>query len=182
MSSHTQFPSSTQSHSNQSVPIKSNKPYSSCLCVSQHPNRRCIKHALVMFGRSFYIAYGLRSGLTLALHIIKILRSKSPGDIFSLRNIISANSTQLIDSVRIGLLFGGFSGIYHITQCILARIRNIHDSVNVLISGSIAGLSLFALDDASSRRTLSLYMFARVVQSWYNNQKKMNKFHFWGMK
>lgn len=153
---------------------------SKCPCAKQHPNRKCLKHCLVMFGRSFYIAYGLRAGLSLALHIIKILRSKQPTDILNIDKLFSANGLP-VEAVRVGLLFGGFSGIYHGVQCLLARLQQQHNNKHILISGSVAGLiSIYSIKDVSSRRTLALYMFARCLQTWYNNQKKNKKFHFWG--
>lgn len=45
---------------------------------------------------------------------------------------------------------------------------------------SIAGLSVLALDDSNRRRTLALYLLARVAQSAYNSAKSKNKFHLWG--
>jgi hypothetical protein len=61
----------------------------------------------------------------------------------------------------------------------MTRIRGKFDSATVLTSGACAGLSLFALD-RGSHRTLALYLFARVIQAWYNSQKQAGKFHFWG--
>ncbi|CAM0905921.1 unnamed protein product [Alopecurus aequalis] len=45
---------------------------------------------------------------------------------------------------------------------------------------SVAGLAILALDDSSRRRTLSLYLLARLAQCAYNSAKSKNKFHFWG--
>ncbi|KAJ6889132.1 hypothetical protein NC652_030054 [Populus alba x Populus x berolinensis] len=45
---------------------------------------------------------------------------------------------------------------------------------------SVAGLSVLALDDSNRRRTLALYLLARVAQCAYNSAKSKNKFHFWG--
>jgi hypothetical protein len=75
-----------------------------------------------------------------------------------------------------------------------------------IFSGSVAGLAILALDDSSRRRTLSLYLLARLAQvsnnlalvtflyeparsscctTWslqcaYNSAKSKNRFHFWG--
>lgn len=44
----------------------------------------------------------------------------------------------------------------------------------------MAGLAILALDDSSRRRTLSLYLLARLAQCAYNSAKSKNRFHFWG--
>ncbi|ONM63223.1 Transmembrane protein 135 [Zea mays] len=49
-----------------------------------------------------------------------------------------------------------------------------------ILAGSVAGLAILALDDSSRRRTLSLYLLARLAQCAYNSAKSKNKFHFWG--
>jgi len=41
-------------------------------------------------------------------------------------------------------------------------------------------LSILALDDSNRRRTLALYLLARVAQCAYNSAKSKNKFHLWG--
>ncbi|GER50846.1 mitochondrial import inner membrane translocase [Striga asiatica] len=49
-----------------------------------------------------------------------------------------------------------------------------------ILAGAISGLSILALDDSSRRRTLALYLFARLAQCAYNSAKSKNKFHLWG--
>ncbi|XP_039063061.1 uncharacterized protein LOC120207708, partial [Hibiscus syriacus] len=39
---------------------------------------------------------------------------------------------------------------------------------------------VLALDDSNRRRTLALYLLARVAQCAYNSAKGKNKFHLWG--
>lgn len=45
---------------------------------------------------------------------------------------------------------------------------------------SVAGLSILFLDDPNRRRTLALYLLARLAQCAYNSAKSKNKFHLWG--
>ncbi|KAH7283729.1 hypothetical protein KP509_34G021100 [Ceratopteris richardii] len=65
-------------------------------------------------------------------------------------------------------------------RCILRRLRKKETSLNEFLAGSVAGLSILALDDPSRRRTFSLYLLARLAQCIYNSAKSKNKFHFWG--
>ncbi|MBA0578289.1 hypothetical protein Gorai_020580, partial [Gossypium raimondii] len=81
---------------------------------------------------------------------------------------------------RIGLLFGGFTGSYHALRCLLRKRRKKETPLNAILAGCIAGLSILALDDPNRRRTLSLYLLARVAQCAYNSAKSKNKFHLWG--
>lgn len=41
-------------------------------------------------------------------------------------------------------------------------------------------MSILALDDSNQRRTLALYLLARLGQAAYNSAKSKNKFHLWG--
>ncbi|KAL2902072.1 hypothetical protein RDABS01_027154, partial [Bienertia sinuspersici] len=54
------------------------------------------------------------------------------------------------------------------------------DDFRRILAGSVAGLSILALDDPNRRRTLALYLLARLAQCAYNSAKSKNKFHFWG--
>jgi hypothetical protein len=48
-------------------PARHSKHHSHYPCSHLHPNRKCVKNALMSFGRSFYIAYGLRMYSSLPL-------------------------------------------------------------------------------------------------------------------
>ncbi|MBA0768643.1 hypothetical protein Gotri_017429 [Gossypium trilobum] len=84
------------------------------------------------------------------------------------------------EACRVGLLFGGFTGSYHALRCLLRKLRKKETPVNAILAGSIAGLSVLAIDDSNRRRTLALYLLARVAQCAYNSAKSKNKFHLWG--
>ncbi|KAG6415993.1 hypothetical protein SASPL_123414 [Salvia splendens] len=49
-----------------------------------------------------------------------------------------------------------------------------------ILAGAVSGLPILALDDSSRRRTLALYLLARLAQCAYNSAKSKNKFHLWG--
>ena len=51
------------------------------------------------FGRSFYLAYGIRAGISLALHIIKLLKSKRPMAVFEIDQLVGAHGLP-VDAVR----------------------------------------------------------------------------------
>ncbi|KAH9300357.1 hypothetical protein KI387_011940, partial [Taxus chinensis] len=68
------------------------------------------------------------------------------------------------EACRIGLLFGGFTGSFHGLRCLLRKLRVKETPLNGFLAGSVAGLSVLALDDPSRRRTLALYLLARLAQ------------------
>lgn len=84
------------------------------------------------------------------------------------------------EACRIGLFFGGFTGSYHALRCLLRKLRKKETPLNSILAGSVAALSILALDDSNRRRTLALYLLARVAQCAYNSAKSKNKFHLWG--
>lgn len=148
-----------------------------CPCAAQHPGKSCYSFIIQSFGRAFYIAYGLRAGLSLALHLLKLLRT-APKKIFSLEDLVGVQGLPL-DAVRIGLFFGCFTGLYNATKCALTRANKQLKPWMVVLSGTLAGTSLLFLE-RDTHRIISLYLFARVVQCWYNYQKQRGRFHLWG--
>ncbi|CAI5489821.1 unnamed protein product [Closterium sp. Naga37s-1] len=68
------------------------------------------------------------------------------------------------EACRLGLFFGGFSGLYHATRCLLRRCRDCDTPANAAIAGAVSGLSVLALDDPNKRRSLALYLLARLAQ------------------
>ena len=68
------------------------------------------KHALRVFMNAFAISYGIRGGISLVLHMIKIGR-KRPRDLFSIEKLVGENNFQVrVNSVRWALFLGTFSG------------------------------------------------------------------------
>jgi len=90
----------------------------------------------------------------------------------------------------------GFGAIYHVTYYILNQISTYHSGdvgcryqgeeedqgiqtkaerwlkINILISGSIAGLSLL-FQPPENRKTIALYLFTRLLQCLYNESKSL---------
>ncbi|KAH9616702.1 hypothetical protein KSS87_003865 [Heliosperma pusillum] len=122
-----------------------------------HPDTEsCLAHAIGNLCQSFLLSYGVRQ-------------------LVSEKDLIVRE-----EACRIGLLFGGFTGSYHALRCLLRKLRKKETPFNAIFAGSIAGLSILALDDSNRRRTLALYLLARLAQCAYNSAKSKNKFHFWG--
>lgn len=171
----TTTPPSSHTHTHLHHPHHVSK---SCSCIHMHPGRTCLSFIVSSFGRSFYLAYGIKAGITLLLHVIKLLRSKQPSRIFDLNQLVSAQGLP-IDAVRMGLFFGGFTGLYNGCRCLLARWTGRDDKHTVMLSGLIAGASI-VFQPKDTHRTLALYAWARVLQCWYNKSKAEKKWHLWG--
>ncbi|KAJ4785384.1 Transmembrane protein 135 [Rhynchospora pubera] len=151
------------------------------LCDYHGPDESCIAHAVGNLCQSFLLSYGVRVGIGILLRAFKLARGQSYSSLLDLKQLVSEQDLIVREEAcRIGLLFGGFTGSYHALRCLLRRIRKEQTPMNAIIAGSIAGLSVLALDDSSRRRTLALYLLVRLGQCAYNSAKSKNKFHLWG--
>ncbi|XP_020093278.1 uncharacterized protein LOC109713570 [Ananas comosus] len=147
----------------------------------EHGDGSCAAHAIGNLCQSFLLSYGVRVGIGILLRAFKLARRKSYSSILDLKQLVSEKDLIVREEAcRVGLLFGGFTGSYHALRCFLRRIRRKETPLNAILAGSVAGLSIFALDDSSRRRTLALYLLARLGQCAYNSAKSKNKFHLWG--
>jgi len=152
-------------------------PKPPCACAHLHHGKTCLSFVVSSFGRSFYLAYGIRAGISLALHLIRLVRT-NPRHLLDLNKVVGAHGLP-VDAVRMGLFLGGFCGIYNGVRCLLARWLKRDDASTVLAAGGLASLSIL-FHSHDSHRTLSLYVLARVVQCWYNYQKRQGRWHLWG--
>ncbi|CAN6486804.1 unnamed protein product [Victoria cruziana] len=147
----------------------------------RHPDESCIAHAVGNLCQSFLLSYGVRVGVGILLRAFKLARGHSYSSLLDLKQLVSEKDLIVREEAcRTGLLFGGFTGSYHALRCLLRRIRKKERPSNAVLAGTVAGLSVLALDDSSRRRTLALYLLARLSQCAYNSAKSKNKFHFWG--
>ncbi|KAM0878848.1 hypothetical protein ACQ4PT_034619 [Festuca glaucescens] len=148
-------------------------------CV--HQGESCLAHAAGNLCQTFLLSYGVRVGIGILLRAFKLARRRSYGSLLDLKQLVSEKDLIVREEAcRVGLLFGGFTGSYHALRCFLRRFRKKETPFNAILSGSVAGLAILALDDSSRRRTLSLYLLARLAQCAYNSAKSKNRFHFWG--
>ncbi|ESR50279.1 hypothetical protein CICLE_v10031244mg [Citrus x clementina] len=141
----------------------------------------CVANAIGNLCQSFLLSYGVRVGIGILLRAFKLARGQSYSSLLDLKQLVSEKDLIVREEAcRIGLLFGGFTGSYHLLRCMLRKFRKKETPFNAYLAGSIAGLSVLALDDSNRRRTLALYLLARVAQCAYNSAKSKNKFHLWG--
>ncbi|CAA2971440.1 Mitochondrial import inner membrane translocase subunit Tim17 Tim22 Tim23 family isoform 1 [Olea europaea subsp. europaea] len=146
-----------------------------------HADESCVANAVGNLCQSFLLSYGIRVGIGILLRAFKLARVKSYSSLLDLKQLVSEKDLIVREEAcRIGLLFGGFTGSYHALRCLLRKWRKKETPINAILAGSVAGLSILALDDSSKRRTLALYLLARLAQCAYNSAKSKNKFHLWG--
>ncbi|XP_043716118.1 uncharacterized protein LOC122664389 [Telopea speciosissima] len=146
-----------------------------------HADESCVANAIGNLCQTFLLSYGVRVGIGILLRAFKLVRGQSYASLLDLKQLVSEKDLIVREEAcRIGLLFGGFTGSYHALRCLLRKCRKKETPVNVILAGSVAGLSILALDDSSRRRTLALYLLARLAQCAYNSAKSKNKFHLWG--
>ncbi|XP_006658571.2 uncharacterized protein LOC102722974 [Oryza brachyantha] len=150
-------------------------------CGCGHEGESCAAHAAGNMCQSFLLSYGVRVGIGILLRAFKLARRRSYSSLLDLKQLVSEKDLIVREEAcRVGLLFGGFTGSYHALRCFLRRFRKKETPFNAILAGSVAGLAIVALDDSSRRRTLSLYLLARLAQCAYNSAKSKNRFHFWG--
>ncbi|XP_042031325.1 uncharacterized protein LOC121778105 isoform X2 [Salvia splendens] len=146
-----------------------------------HADESCIAHAVGNLCQTFLLSYGIRAGIGILLRAFKLARLKSYSSLLDIKQLVSEKDLIVREEAcRIGLLFGGFTGSYHALRCLLRKMRKKETPVNAILAGAVSGLSILALDDSSRRRTLALYLLARLAQCAYNSAKSKNKFHLWG--
>ncbi|GMH09643.1 hypothetical protein Nepgr_011484 [Nepenthes gracilis] len=147
----------------------------------EHADESCVAHAVGNLCQSFLLSYGVRVGIGILLRAFKLARGQSYSSLLDLKQLVSEKDLIVREEAcRIGLLFGGFTGSYHAFRCLLRKLTKKETPLNVILAGSVAGLSILALDDSNRRRTLALYLLSRLAQCAYNSAKSKNKFHLWG--
>ncbi|CAI5465400.1 unnamed protein product [Closterium sp. Yama58-4] len=125
----------------------------------------CVANAVGSLCQSFLLAYGVRVGIGVLLRAFKLIRNKSFKSALDLQLLLSEKNLMVREEAcRLGLFFGGFSGLYHATRCLLRRCRDCDTPANAAIAGAVSGLSVLALDDPNKRRSLALYLLARLAQ------------------
>lgn len=163
----------------QELLLRQSSPTGYPLC--DHADESCVANAVGNLCQSFLLSYGIRVGIGILRRAFKLARHQSYSSIFDLKQLVSEKDLIVREEAcRVGLLFGGFTGSYHALRCLLRKLRKKETPINAILAGSVAGLSIIALDDPSRRRSLALYLLARLAQCAYNSAKSKNKFHLWG--
>ncbi|CAK8571973.1 unnamed protein product [Lathyrus sativus] len=148
---------------------------------SHGPDESCIAHAIGNLCQTFLLSYGVRVGIGILLRAFKLARRQSYSSLLDLKQLVSEKDLIVREEAcRIGLLFGGFTGSYHALRCLFRKLRKKETAMNAILAGSVAGFSILALNDSNRRRTLALYLLARLAQCAYNSAKSKDKFHLWG--
>ncbi|KAL3524106.1 hypothetical protein ACH5RR_016940 [Cinchona calisaya] len=146
-----------------------------------HADESCVANAIGNLCQSFLLSYGVRVGIGILLRSFKLVRRHSYSSLLDLKQLVSEKDLIVREEAcRIGLLFGGFTGSYHALRCLLRKLRKKETPMNAILAGSVAGLSILALDDSSQRRTLAFLIGLLFPQCAYNSAKSKNKFHLWG--
>jgi len=127
--------------------------------------------------RGFVTAYALREGVGGITRAIQGMRRRRKGETVQ-RNQASPLPTR--DALHAGFFVGGYTGTYHAIKGILVQ-RGAQQETASFAAGTVAGTSVLFLD-RDKRRTMALYLMARVAQSAYNSLKAKGKWHFWGNK
>eukprot|EP00897_Mesotaenium_endlicherianum_P006990 jgi/Mesen1/6319/ME000326S05458 len=136
----------------------------------------CVANAIGSLCQSFLLAYGVRVGIGVLLRAFKLVRQRPVHSVLDFQLLLSEkNLIVREEACRNGLLFGGFTGLYHGMRCLLRRLRGRETPLNSFLAGSVAGLSVLALDDAGKRRMFALYLLARVAQCAFNSAESEGK-------
>ncbi|XP_041021537.1 uncharacterized protein LOC121262909 [Juglans microcarpa x Juglans regia] len=146
-----------------------------CDHAAEEPS--CVANAIGNLCQSFLLSYGVRVGIGILLRAFKLARRQSYSSLLDLKQLVSEKDLIVREEAcRIGLFFGGFTGSFHALRCLLRKLRKKETPLNAILAGSVAGLSILALEDSNRRRTLALYLLARLAQCAYNSAKSKNKF------
>ncbi|KAK9805247.1 hypothetical protein WJX72_008453 [[Myrmecia] bisecta] len=139
------------------------------------------KPALDGFKRGFVLAYGVRAGIGIVARALQLWRARQYSALGGWGLLSEKGLVYREDAVRLGLFVGGFTGLYHLLHEVLAARCGTPQNEGQIcfIAGTVAGLTLL-FQTGGRRRTLAMYMAARLAQCWYNSLKTQGRWHFWG--
>jgi hypothetical protein len=135
------------------------------VCPHRKHGTRCEVHWITNFSQSFLFGYGLKGLLALASNLLRIraFNAKTMKDVL----MKSFGKQQL----RFGLFLGLLSALSRCIKCILRITRGKDDAINTLVAGFIAGLSSYL----SSSLEISMYIFAKAIQTVFNHLTMLGK-------
>ena len=92
-------------------------------------------------------------------------------------------SLRSADTLHFSLFLGMVCFLYKSTLCTTRRFNRTHDKYNALIAGLVCSLAAFADNSAGRRQTITLYVFARTLESFMkllDNNKIAEEPKDWG--
>jgi hypothetical protein len=113
----------------------------------------CADNVMIGFVRSFLATYSLKYGINMIPVLLLGKLFKKPSLIYKLGGK---------DTISFAMFMSTFVSLYKGVLCTLRRFRNSCDSLNSLVAGAVAGLSLMLDSNRNRRRTIALYFSTRT--------------------
>lgn len=124
----------------------------------KHKIKSCYLNSLEGFCTNFFYGFMVKAAINILLGVLSPKKKLIP-------NIIDLFSA---DCMSFCTFLGALSGIYKFSICSLRRFRGDEDQLNSLISGALAGLSLFFESSEKRKKFVLLYLFVRAVEMLIN--------------
>lgn len=134
---------------------------------------------LTQFKKNFLLSYGVRSGVTLLPHLIRLIRSSSDVGLFEI--ILKSFGRH---SIQFGLFIAAFFGSFAKIEDVLERVltekkgwsRERIQWIRSLLAGGIASLALIWERDPMTRWLFAQYSAARAAQCLFEHFKSKYEF------
>uniref|UniRef100_UPI00358ED4FE transmembrane protein 135 isoform X3 n=1 Tax=Myxine glutinosa TaxID=7769 RepID=UPI00358ED4FE len=118
----------------------------------RHYDENCIFSALKVFVRMFGVGYIIQCGLRIPSAMRHFARPSR-----------LASTLVHPENLRLGAFLGSFAFLYKATSCILRWTRDSDEEEHALLSGFVAGLSMFFYQSTS----ISMYLASKLVETLY---------------
>lgn len=115
--------------------------------------KSCSKNVIIGFLRSFFVIYSIK-------YWINLIPALLTGKIFKKSSLFYKLGGR--DTISFAMFLSTFISIYKGALCALRRLRNKNDSLNSLLAGGAAGISLILDSNKSRRRMIALYLSTRT--------------------
>ena len=124
----------------------------------KHNIKSCYMNSLEGFCTNFFYGFMVKAAINILLGMLAPKKKLLP-------NIVDLFSA---DCMSFCTFLGALSGIYKSSICTLRRFRGNEDQINSLISGALAGLSLFFENSEKRKKFVLLYLFVRALEMLIN--------------
>lgn len=115
--------------------------------------KSCKENVIIGFIRSFVVTYLIKYGINLIPALLTGKIFKKPSLFYKLGGK---------DTISFAMFLSTFISIYKSVLCGLRKLRNKSDSLNSLLAGGAAGMSLMLDSNNSRRRMIALYLSTRT--------------------